>query len=167
MSISSSESEYDHTFHYTEKDLFNDAVEFIIKHEGWHGKEHHPFVGYGHKLTKDDKFNHDISHDFARKLVIKDLRQKCSVFREFGKDSLLLGILAYHVGEGNIKRSSIIRKLKSKDKNIYDSYVSFCKHNGKVIPSIKERRKKEYKQFFNKTKLTRNGFKSKRCGNHR
>lgn len=136
-------------------------MDFIIKHEGWHGKDNYPFVGYGHKLTKEDKFNHNISRSFARELVIRDLKQKCSVFKEFGKDSLLLGILAYNVGEGNVIKSSITKKIKSGNRSIYDNYVSFCKYNGKIVPSIKERRIKEYKQFFNKTKIIRNGFKNK------
>ncbi len=166
LSISSSKSEYNHIHYYTENDLFNDAVEFIINHEGWHGKDHHPFVGYGHKLTKEDRFNHNISHSFARELVIKDLKQKCSVFKEFGKDSLLLGILAYNVGEGNVRRSEMIKKIRSGNRSIYENYVSFCKVNGKIVPSIRNRRIKEYNQFFNKTKITRNGFKSKRCSSH-
>lgn len=166
LSISSSKSEYNHIYYYTEKDLFNDAVEFIINHEGWHGKDHHPFVGYGHKLTKKDRFNHNISRSFARELVIKDLKQKCSVFKEFGKDSLLLGILAYNVGEGNVIRSEMVKKIRSGNRSIYKNYVSFCKANGKIVPSIKNRRIKEYNKFFNKTKITRNGFKSKRCSSH-
>ena len=79
---------------------------------------------------------------------------------------MLLGILAYNVGEGNVRRSEMIKKIRSGNRSIYENYVSFCKVNGKIVPSIRNRRIKEYNQFFNKTKITRNGFKSKRCSSH-
>lgn len=143
----------------TEVDLFPEAVEFIIQHEGWHTEEHYPYVGYGHKLTPSDKFDHNISHDFAKELVSKDLKQKCTVFRDFGKDSLLLGLLAYNIGEYKVLKSNLIHKIKSGDKNIYNDYIEFCRYKGKVIPSIKNRRVKEYNQFFNKVKQVKYGFK--------
>lgn len=145
-----------------ECDLFDEAVDFIIEHEGWHDETHYPYVGYGHKLISTDKFDHNISKDFAKQLVVKDLKSKCRVFREFGKDSLLLGLLAYNIGENKVLSSRLIRKIKTRDKDIYEEYIKFCHYKGRVIPSIKHRRIKEYNQFFNKTKITKtNGFKSR------
>lgn len=145
-----------------ECDLFDEAVDFIIAHEGWHNETHYPYVGYGHKLIKTDTFNHNISKDFAKQLVAKDLKSKCKVFREFGKDSLLLGLLAYNIGENKVLSSRLVRKIKAKDRNIYDEYIGFCYYKGKLLPSLRRRRIKEYNQFFNKTKIIRtNGFKSR------
>lgn len=32
------------------------AVRCIKKYEGWHGLEHHPYVAYGHRIRKGEKF---------------------------------------------------------------------------------------------------------------
>lgn len=145
-----------------ETDLFEEAVDFIIAHEGWHDKQNYPYVGYGHKLTKNDNFNHNISKEFAKSLVIKDLQSKCIVFKGFGKDSLLLGMLAYNIGENKVLSSRLANKLKNGDRNIYHEYIGFCYYKKKLIPSIRQRRIKEYNQFFNKTKIIKtNGFKSR------
>lgn len=142
-----------------EQDLFEDAVELIIEHEGWHTEKHYPYVGYGHKLLPTDNFKHPITEDFAKQLVRKDLLQKCSCFRSFGKDSLLLGVLAYNVGENNVLKSNLIKKLKNGDRNIYSNYISFCRVNGKINKSIMKRRINEYQLLFNKTKYVMiNGF---------
>ena len=78
--------------HKTENKIskFDMAVELIKQKEGWHDRRHKYYVGYGHRLLKSDTFNHDISEEFADSLLRKDLLQKCSVFRKYGKDSLLL-----------------------------------------------------------------------------
>ena len=105
--------------------LFEEAVKLIKEHEGWHSAKHHPYVGYGHKLLKGDNFDHNISEEFATELVRKDLRQKMSVFRKYGRDSLILGVLAYNIGEYNIKggygreKSTLLKKIESGDRNVF------------------------------------------------
>lgn len=144
-----------------ETDLFEEAVQIIVEHEGWHSKEHHPYIGYGHKMVKGEKYKHQISHPEAVQLVRKDLRKKCSIFREFGKDSLILGVLAYNIGEYKLihqngkANSNLIRKLQAGDRNVYEEYISFRRAWGKVIPSIERRRITEYNQLFDKTHVTR------------
>ena len=32
------------------------AVRCIKKYEGWQGPEHHPYVAYGHRIRKGEKF---------------------------------------------------------------------------------------------------------------
>lgn len=32
------------------------AVRCIKKYEGWHGPEHYPYVAYGHRIRKGEKF---------------------------------------------------------------------------------------------------------------
>ena len=141
-----------------ERDLFNEAVELIIQKEGWHDDSHYPYIGYGHRITKKDSFRYPISKKFARKLVESDLKAKCSVFRSFGKDSLLLGVLAYNVGETSVNSSSIIKKLDRNNRNIKKEYLSFCYIGNRKVKSILERRKTEYELLFNKTKtVTLNG----------
>ncbi|WP_165353976.1 lysozyme [Bacteroides salyersiae] len=142
-------------FQQPEIDLFETAVACIKKYEGWHSREHFPYVGYGHRLLKGEAFDHRISEKFADLLLRKDLRIKCGVFRDFGRDSLILGTLAYNVGEyrllgfGKKLKSNLIRKLEKGNRDIYDDYISFCHHKGKVVPSIKKRRMEEYRLLFN------------------
>lgn len=131
--------------------LFNEAVELVKKYEGWHHARDHPYVGYGHRLLPGEAFRADITGAFADSLLRADLRQKCAVFRGCGIDSLLLGVLAYNVGEGRVSRSKLLKKLKSGDRNIRGEYLSFRKWKGKIIPSLEKRRKAEYDLLFVKT----------------
>ena len=141
-----------------ENDLFDEAVECIKRYEGWHSAKHHPYVGYGHKLQKGEKFTADISKEFADSLLRADLLKKCAVFRSFGRDSLLIGVLAYNTGEyrllgtGTIPKSKLIKKLEVGDRNIYAEYISFKVYKGKVLPSLERRRKEEYELLFDKVK---------------
>jgi GH24 family phage-related lysozyme (muramidase) len=160
MKAPNQETEKKQFFQYKweEKDLFDEAVECIKKHEGWHTSKNHPYVGYGHKLRHGEKFGSNITEEFADSLLRKDLLQKCKMFRGFGRDSLLLGVLAYNVGEYTLlgstqkKKSRLIKKLENGDRNIHDEYISFRKYKGKVIPSIERRRKHEYKLLLNQVK---------------
>ena len=82
------------------------------------------------------------------------MRKLCILFRDFGKDSLLLAVLAYNVGPyrllgyGKIPKSRLIKRLESGDRDIYDEYVSFRCYRGKVVPSIERRRKEEFRLLF-------------------
>lgn len=142
--------------HKTENKIskFDMAVKLIKQKEGWHDRRHKYYVGYGHRLLKSDTFNHDISEEFADSLLRKDLLQKCSVFRKYGKDSLILGVLAYNVGEYNIlgyknkPASRLIRKIRSGNRDFYKEYVSFCRYKNKVISSIRQRRKDEFELLY-------------------
>lgn len=142
-----------------EADLFEEAVELIKHNEGWHSKKHHPYIGYGHRLLRDDPYDHRITKKQAEHLLKKDLLKKCAAFRSYGRDSLILGVLAYNVGEyailghGKKPKSKLLKKLESGDRNVYADYVSFCLYKGKKTPSIYKRRVEEFNLLFNKTKL--------------
>lgn len=76
------------------------------------------------------------------------------MFRQFGKDSLLLVTLAYNVGlyrllgSKKMPKSTLGKKLEAGDRNIYKEYVSFRCYKGKVVPSIERRRKLGYLLLF-------------------
>ena len=97
---------------------------------------------------KGEKFDHKFNEVFVDTLLRKDLRQKCSVFSHMGKDSLLLGVLAYNIGEYKVLKSTLYKKLKSGDRDIYMEYISFRKYQGKVVASLERRRKFEYDLLF-------------------
>ena len=62
----------------------------IKKFEGWHGPEHHPYVAYGHRIRKGEKFPVRLTESEGDSILRKDLKEMCALFRHLGKDSLLL-----------------------------------------------------------------------------
>ena len=70
---------------------FERAVRCTKYFEGWHSEKHHPYVGYGHKLLPGERYSaRTMTKRQAEALLRKDLRKFCAMFRQFGKDSLLL-----------------------------------------------------------------------------
>lgn len=132
---------------------FEAAVACIKRYEGIHDHRHHPYVGYGYKLLPGESFP-TMTEELADSLLRADLKKKCAVFRRFGADSLLLGVLAYNVGEyrllgyGARPKSRLVCKLEAGDRDIYSEYVAFCHYRGKAVPSIRRRREEEFKLLF-------------------
>lgn len=134
--------------------LFEIGIACIKQFEGWHTARDAPYIGYGHKLLPGEKLTANLTEMQADSLLRSDLRKRCATFRKFGKDSLLLGVLSYNVGEyrllgyGKIPKSRLIRKLEQGDRDIYKEYISFRCYRGKVVPSIERRRKKEFELLY-------------------
>lgn len=129
---------------------FEKAVEVIKKYEGLHQPKHWPLVGYGHKVLPGEKFSRTkaMNQVQAEELLRKDLLKNCAVFRSFGADSLILGVLAYNIGSGAAMRSTVAKKLKAGDRDIYDNYVAHSKYKGKTMSQIKRRRIEEFETLF-------------------
>jgi lysozyme len=133
---------------------FEEAVTLIKRYEGMHDERHYPYVGYGHKLLQNEHYP-VMTEERADSLLRADLRQKCRVFRRFGRDSLLLGVLAYNVGEyrllgyGERPKSRLVRKLEAGERDIRAEYVSFCRYRGKAVASLRQRREDEYELLYN------------------
>lgn len=129
---------------------FEQAVEIIKKYEGLHSPKHWPLVGYGHKVLPGEKFNRNraLSQTEAEAILRKDLLKNCAVFREFGADSLLLGVLAYNIGSGATLRSSVVKKLRAGNRDIEANYLSHCRYRGKVHSQIKRRRAEEFASLY-------------------
>ena len=134
---------------------FERAILCTKFYEGWHGEKRHlPYIGYGHKLLPGERLTHKISRAQGDSLLRADMRKLCQMFHRFGRDSILLACLAYHVGPyrllGSRKhpKSRLKRKLERGDRNIYKEYVSFRKWKGRVIPSIERRRRVEFALLF-------------------
>ena len=129
---------------------FEKAVEIIKKYETLHQPRHWPLVGYGHMVLPGEKFSRTkaMNPQDAEALLRKDLLKNCAVFREFGADSLILGVLAYNIGSGAVKRSSVYKKLKEGNRDIFDNYVAHSKYRGKTHSQIKRRRIEEFETLF-------------------
>lgn len=129
---------------------FEKAVQIIKKYETLHQPKHWPLVGYGHRVLPGEKFSRTraLSEAEADALLRKDLKKNCAVFREYGADSLLLGTLAYNIGSGAAKRSSVATKLKNGDRNIRSSYLAHSRYRGKTHSQILKRRTEEFEALF-------------------
>ena len=139
---------------YTEKQ-FEMAVACIKHFEGWHGVKAWPYVGYGHQLQRGEHYSARTMTKAQGDLLLRlDLMRNLYLFRNYGKDALLLSVLAYNVGPyailGTSKRpkSRLLCKIERGDRNIYKEYVSFCRWHGRQVKSIKFRRQVEYDLFF-------------------
>lgn len=132
--------------------MFDKAVDLIKKYETLHQPRHWPLVGYGHKVLPGEKFSRSrrLSEKEADTLLRKDLRKLCSIYREYGRDSLLLAALAYNCGTGTVSRSSVLSKLRSGNRDIEQSYVSHSRYRGKSLPSLRKRRQEELATLFMK-----------------
>lgn len=133
---------------------FERAVAIIKRFEGWHSARHYPYIGFGHRLREGEKLTADITEAQADSLLRADLAGMCALFRHLGKDSLLLGCLAYQVGpyrllgHGRMPKSTLIRKLESGDRNIYREFTAYRCYNGKPVASIQRRREVEFEMLF-------------------
>lgn len=134
------------------KTAFETAVEIIKKYETLHQPRHWPFVGYGHKVLPGEKFSRTkaLPEDEADALLRKDLLKNCAVFRDYGADSLILGVLAYNIGSGAVKKSSVAKKLQAGDRDIRSNYVAHCRYRGKVHAQIQRRRVEEFEALFDR-----------------
>lgn len=134
---------------YSEQD-FEKAVQMIKKYETLHSARHWPLVGYGHKVQPGENFKKGVALTEAQadKLLRKDLKKMIDCFKEYGKDSLLLGLLAYNVDPGRVNKSEIVRMLKNGNRNIKNAFLGMCRYKGREHKQIKSRRIEEYSNFF-------------------
>ncbi len=65
-----------------------------------------------------------------------------------GKDSVLLGTLAYNCGPGVVNKSTVLKKLKAGNRDIFKSYVSHCRYKGKKHKGLYTRRLTEFAALF-------------------
>ena len=129
---------------------FERAVCCIKYYEGIHRKKDYPYVGYGHKLLPGEHYSSNMSLTEADLLLRKDLKKFCGMFRDYGKDSLLLAALAYNVGpyrilgSKKIPKSTLLKKIEAGIRDFKNDYVQFCRWRGRKIPSIERRRYAEW-----------------------
>ncbi|MDE5843508.1 MAG: glycoside hydrolase family protein [Muribaculaceae bacterium] len=134
---------------YSAKD-FEEAVALIKKYETLHTAKHWPLVGYGHKVQPGENFRRGttLSESQADALLRKDLKKFVDYYKAYGKDSLLLGVLAYNVGPGRVNKSTVLHLLKQGNRNIKSAFEAMCRYKGKVHSQIHKRRVEEYKALF-------------------
>lgn len=129
---------------------FESAIEIIKSFEGMHSPKHWPYIGYGHRVLKGEKYRkgQQLTAQEADELLRKDFKKYCALYRSYGADSLLLGALAYNVGQGTVAKSGILKKLKAGDRDIEDLYIAHCRYRGREHAQIKRRRQTELATLF-------------------
>ena len=122
--------------------LFERAVLIIKKFETMHKPKHWPYVGYGHQVQPGEPYRRGVQLTEAQAdaLLRKDLAKFVSLYKAYGKDAVLLGALAYNCGPGVVNKSSILKKLKAGDRNIFKAYTSHCRYKGKPHAGLRKRR---------------------------
>ena len=67
---------------------FERAIVCIKHFEGLHGFKDAPYVGYGHKLQKGERFTAAMTERHADSLLRADLTKRLMIFKDYGKDAL-------------------------------------------------------------------------------
>ena len=130
--------------------LFERAVLIIKKFETLHKPKHWPYVGYGHQVQPGEPYHRGVqlTEKQADALLRKDLRKFVSLYKAYGKDALLLGVLAYNCGPGVVNKSTVLKKLKSGNRDIFKSYTAHCHYKGKFHSQLHQRRLTEFAALF-------------------
>ena len=111
-------------------------------------------MGYGHQLLPGERFTAAMTERQAGSLLRADLIKRLMMFKDYGKDALLLAVLSYHVGAGGLlgygqyAKSQLLRKIESGDRNFYREFISFCRYKGKVLRGLVKRRRVEFALFY-------------------
>ena len=131
---------------------FERAVVIIKKFETLHKPKHWPYVGYGHQVQPGESYRRGVqlTEKQADALLRKDLRKFVSLYKAYGKDALLLGVLAYNCGPGVINKSTVLKKLKAGNRDIFKAYTAHCRYKGKFHKQLHQRRIMEYMVLFQK-----------------
>lgn len=129
---------------------FERAVIIIKKFETLHRPKDYPYVGYGHRVLPGEPYRRGVqlTEKQADALLRKDLRKFVSLYKAYGKDALLLGVLAYNCGPGVVNKSSILKKLKSGNRDIFRAYTAHCRYKGKFHAQLHQRRLTEFVALF-------------------
>lgn len=129
---------------------FERAVRCIKYYEWWHDiKRNYPYIGWGHRILPHEKFRKNLTFQQADSLLRLDLRNLCTLFRKYGRDSLVLAVLAYNVGpykilgNGKYLKSRLLQKIEQGERNIRREYLDFCRYQRRKIASIHRRRQTE------------------------
>ncbi|ROT16880.1 lysozyme [Muribaculaceae bacterium Isolate-110 (HZI)] len=129
---------------------FERAVIIIKKFETLHRPKDYPYVGYGHRVLLGEPYRRGVqlTEKQADALLRKDLRKFVSLYKAYGKDALLLGVLAYNCGPSVVNKSSILKKLKSGNRDIFKAYTSHCRYKGKFHKQLHQRRLTEFAALY-------------------
>ena len=118
-----------------------------------HGWKNYPYVGYGHQLQRGEHFTANMTERQADSLLRADLWKCFEHFKGYGKDALLLTLLAYNVGVGRLlgygkySKSRLLRKNRSWRQKLLLGVCFLLQVQRKVLRGLVKRRQVEYMLF--------------------
>ena len=101
-----------------------------------------------------EHFTADMTERQADSLLRADLWKCFEHFKGYGKDALLLSLLAYNVGVGRLlgygkhTKSRLLRKIEAGDRNIYRGVRFLLPIQEKSCSGLVKRRQVEYALFY-------------------
>lgn len=138
-------------------------IDFIAQHEGFRSRIYkdpygYPTIGYGHLLREGEEelFKNGITREQALELLQQDIREAEKAVNLFVKVPLTqnqfdaLVSFTYNVGSGNLKKSTLLRKLNEGDyMGAADEFLRWVgKQSQKPLPGLQRRRSEERKIFL-------------------
>lgn len=131
--------------------LFERAVLIIKKFETLHRPCHWPAIGYGHMVQPGEPYQRGVQlTEYQADILLRnDLMKFILLYKHMGKkDAILLGTLAYNIGPKAVNRSTVYKKLRAGDRNIFKEYTAHCHYKGKFHKQLHQRRKTELMVLF-------------------
>lgn len=131
--------------------LFDGAVALIKHYEQWHSPKHYPYVAYGHRLLAKDNFSFPINKTDGELLLINDLKKNMSYFKGTFSERLLMGMLAYNIGQSKVLKSTVYKMIQNGGYSFTElkaNYICWCMYNGKHHRRIHQRRIDEFELIY-------------------
>ena len=119
-----------------------------------HTWKNYPYVGYGHQLQPGEHFTADMTERQADSLLRADLWKCFEHFKGYGKDALLLTLLAYNVGVGRLlgygkhPKSRLLRKNRGWRQEYLSGVCFVLSIQGKSLSGLVKRRQVEFALFY-------------------
>jgi lysozyme len=113
-------------------------------------------IGYGHLIGKGENYG-KITEQEAEKLLRQDVQKAEEAVNRYVQVPITPGQydalvdFTYNLGEGNLKNSTLLRKLNSGDNDgASNEFGRWTKANGKTLKGLEIRREKEKEMFTRK-----------------
>lgn len=141
-----------------------DGIKLLIEFEGevlsvYKDPVGLPTLGVGHLVKPDEKANYPVGKKITKEESRKFLRNDLKKFEACVNNAVTVPItqnqfdalvsLAFNIGEGGFKRSSVLRNLNNRKFDAAaDAFLAWNKAGGKVLPGLTRRRNAERSIFL-------------------
>lgn len=130
-------------------EMFEKSVALIKRYETLHKPRNWPYIGYGHRVLPGERYRRGVvlGEKEAEALLRKDLIKNIKFFEDQGEHAIMLGTLAYNIGIGNVKKSTVYSNIAAGDTAIRSNYLNHSMYRGKQHKGLRQRRVDEYEIF--------------------
>ncbi|CAK0764642.1 lysozyme [Gammaproteobacteria bacterium] len=139
--------------------ISQDGIELIKRFEGLRLRVYKdvarlPTTGYGHLIKSGEHFAAGITEKQAEQMLVGDLVSAQDAVKKWVKVALTQGqfdalvSFVFNVGEGNLMKSTLLRKLNDGEvAGAAEELLKWDKAGGKVVEGLVRRRVAESKRF--------------------